>query len=258
MKKVRIGLSSCISPADPQRPLFKGKALAFMVQPMGDWLTHAGALTYLIPPHLNEQNLQEYVDDIDGLLLQGGTDVAPESYGAKALDPAWIGDIERDKIEIELTLACFKKGVPILGVCRGMQLLNVAFGGTMYQDINTQIPGSLVHRNWEIYDQNFHQIEIREETTLSKIYPGIKEAKVNTVHHQSVDKVAKDFIVSATCPDDGVIEAIEYKDKERMVMGIQWHPEFQDPKDHSLLSPSVIAKRFIQAATTYKQNRAGQ
>ena len=106
--------------------------------------------------------LADYADWLDGLVLQGGADVSPTSYGETPLQPKWGGDRIRDDYEIALLDAFAERGKPVLGICRGLQLINVAFGGTLLQDIATQQPGALEHRDAEIYDRNFHGVEFVE------------------------------------------------------------------------------------------------
>jgi putative glutamine amidotransferase len=123
-------------------------------------------------------------------------------------------------------------GKPVLGVCRGLQLLNVAFGGTLYQDIALQQPGALRHRDAKLYDRNFHVVEFVPGTRLASLYPTSSGAIVNSVHHQGIKDLAPFMRVEARCPNDGLIEAIRY-DNERgpvksYVAAVQWHPEFHD------------------------------
>ncbi|MEQ1876248.1 MAG: gamma-glutamyl-gamma-aminobutyrate hydrolase family protein, partial [Bdellovibrionia bacterium] len=183
---LRIGFSSCFFHDDPTRAIFKGKTLQYLEQSIAHWITaQAGVLAYLIPlPHPSRQ-VDDWVADLDGLVLQGGSDVSPKSYGEAALKPEWSGDYIRDQYEIELLKKFMEADKPVLGICRGAQLMNIAFGGTLYQDIGAQIPESLVHRNWNIYDQNFHDIELVKGGYFAKLY-GKEKAKVNSVHPQAV------------------------------------------------------------------------
>ena len=137
----------------------------------------------------------------------------PGSYGEEPLRPEWSGDRMRDEYEIALLRAFVDAGKPVLGICRGLQVINVAFGGTLYQDIATQLPDAIVHRNAQLYDQNFHAIEFVPGTRLAELYPHPVQAPtgadpVNSVHHQGIKDLAPYFVVEARCPNDGVIEAI--------------------------------------------------
>ena len=253
-KPLRIGISSCFFHADPTRPVFKGKTLLYLEQSMSLWLQSQGALTYLIPnlgPN-SRVKLSDYLADLDGLVLQGGSDVCPKSYGEEPLKPEWNGDYVRDQYEIALIRAFIKAGKPVLGICRGLQVLNVALGGSLYQDIATQIPGAQNHRDWNVYDQLFHRVEIEKGSALSRLYPKLREAKVNTVHHQAIKKLGKGLAVEAWSvqPDgqrDGVIEAVRHQGPS-YVAAVQWHPEFLDPKDSSLFDTRPLLKEFLLAA----------
>jgi putative glutamine amidotransferase len=243
--KLKIGISTCFFHADPQRPIFKGKTLVYAEQSLTQWVMSQDALTYLVPPQSGPVRLSELVAELDGLVLEGGSDVAPESYGETALRPEWKGDRVRDVYEQELLREFVAQGKPVLGVCRGAQLINVAYGGTLFQDIELQVPKSLNHRDWDIYDQNFHQVEFVPGTKLAQLYPGTKTSKINTIHHQGLKELGKGLKVEARSPDDGVIEAVRLESGKDWVFAVQWHPEFHDPRDRSLLDSGPILKDFL-------------
>ncbi len=233
---------------------------------MAHWAMTRGSFVFLIPTSNQTVSLASYIDEIDGLVLQGGSDVAPESYGETPLKPEWKGDRIRDIYERELIKLCFEKDIPILGACRGQQIINAAFGGTMYQDINTQVEGTLVHRSWDIYDQNFHDIRFTEGSLLHKLHQGKIGGTVNSVHHQSIKDLAPGFRVEAVSTEDDIIEAIRYLPEDvdasdplsfPYVYAVQWHPEFQDPTDHNLLSPYAELDDFLAVAKA-KRNRRNQ
>ncbi len=207
-----------------------------------------GAMAYMIPsPGEGQVSLAEYARDLDGLVLQGGSDVAPESYGEKALKPEWGGDRVRDIYEQALFKEFHALGKPVLGVCRGLQLLNVALGGTLIQDIGTQVEGALVHRDWEIYDQNFHELTAEPGSLVARA-AGSGPMKVNSIHHQGVQKLAPGLAVEARCKSDGMIEAFRATGGQGFVYAVQWHPEFQDPTDKSLLDCKPILREFLKHA----------
>src|SRR3954468_12933054 len=150
--RLRIGVSACFFPAGPQRPVFKGKTLLYAEESMLALLGRGGALAYLVPRSTpSGPSIDAYVDDLDGLLLQGGSDVSPRSYGEEPLRPQWAGDEPRDRYEIDLIREFADAGKPVFGIWRGAQILNVAFGGRLYQDITPQQPGSFEHRDWDIF-----------------------------------------------------------------------------------------------------------
>ncbi len=167
-------ISACFFHADPERPVFKGKTLLYAEESMLDLVGRAGALRAAGAPSRpgRARRSTTYVDLLDGLLLEGGSDVCPRTYGEEPQRPQWEGDEVRDRYEIELIHAFHDAGKPVLGICRGIQILNVAFGGTLYQDIATQVPGSADHRNWDIYDANRHEIDIAAGSRLADLYPG--------------------------------------------------------------------------------------
>ena len=249
---LKIGMSACFFHADPERAIFKGKTLLYVEQSMADYLMTHGALPVLLPPATAGFGAADLLSEVSGLLLQGGSDVSPESYGEKAKDPKWAGDIVRDRYEIELAKEAIAQGMPVLGICRGAQLLNVALGGTLYQDIETQVPGSLVHRDWDVYDELSHDIEIASDSRLAEIYPGQDRARVNSVHHQSIKDLAPSLQVAARSVEDDVIEAVwQQQAGEGYVLGIQWHPEFMEKSAQDLLDPAPIMDDFLDSASRY-------
>ena len=172
----------------------------------------------------------EVIDGIDGLLLSGGEDIAPARYG-EAPHPSVVDvDPGRDEFEIALVGEARRRNVPIFAICRGIQVLNVACGGTLVQDISSEVAGALEHR-WTVpphkpYDLA-HEVWIDKDTLLARLLrerlSDTDACEANSRHHQAVKKVAEGFRVSATAPD-GIIEAIE-DPSARFCLGVQWHPE---------------------------------
>ena len=170
------------------------------------------------------------LDGVGGLLLAGGDDVSPALY-AEASHPSVTNvDHQRDEFEITLVREARARHLPIFAICRGVQVLNVACGGTLVQDIPSQVPGSLEHRLAVPPHQSFdlaHEVWIDKGTLLSRLMnerlEGVDTCDVNSRHHQAVKQIAEGFQVSATAPD-GVIEAIE-DPSSPFCLGVQWHPE---------------------------------
>jgi len=164
---------------------------------------------------------------VDGLMLTGGGDVDPKLYGEKPHDTFEAAETGRDEFEIALAKAAVAKGIPMLAICRGMQVLNVAMGGTLYQDIPSQITGALHHAVPQPRAGSAHEVWISKGTRLSALLKDHMEdgetCHVNSRHHQSVKDIAKGFEVTANSPD-GVIEAMEKPDAPYCV-AVQWHPE---------------------------------
>ena len=245
MAKLKIGISACFMHKDPTRAIFKGKTLLYNEESLAHWAMRLGAMAFMIPSVAPEGKirLKDYAEELDGLLLHGGADVSPESYGEKPLREEWKGDRIRDLYEMELFHAFREAGKPVLGVCRGSQLINVALGGSLYQDISTQVEKTLNHRDWDIYDQNFHEIEFTKGSYLEKIF-GSGKFRTNSVHHQSLKTIGKGLTVEAISTSDGIVEGIKY-DGPSYVCGIQWHPEFHDDADSTLLSGDPLLQDFM-------------
>ena len=259
-ERLKIGISACFMHADPARQLFTGKTLQYVEQSIAHWVMSTGAMAVMIPSptgatQRGDVTLDHYARWLDGLVLHGGADVSPLSYGEVPLQEKWAGDRVRDEYEIALVAAFERAGKPVFGVCRGLQLLNVAYGGTLYQDIATQLPQALPHRDATVYDRNFHTVEIVEGTRLAQLYPGTKSARVNSIHHQAIKDLAPGFAVEAVSNEDGLIEAIRRPDAGRpYIAAVQWHPEFHVPgsdtfDDAALLEDFLAAARRSRPAT---------
>jgi gamma-glutamyl-gamma-aminobutyrate hydrolase PuuD len=182
-----------------------------------------GGIPIIIPPIEDLARVDSILKNIDGLLLTGGNDIKPEVYGAKKVHPKtdtleWL----RQDYELKLTKRALKLDIPILAICLGNQMLNVAAGGTLIQDISSQVKTSIIHSQKENRNVLTHWVAIDKPSKLFKI---LKKNKVqsNSFHHQAIDRVAPGFKVVART-EDGIIEAIESIDT-KFRLGIQWHPE---------------------------------
>lgn len=248
---VKIGVSACYWEGDPSKVLFNGRPLLFLEKSMADYLSRSGCLVLMIPFfHSQGLSSSDYARELDGLVLQGGVDVSPSFYGEKPLKPEWAGDSKRDLYESELVKAFFHKNKPVLGICRGMQLLNVSFGGSLYQDIQLCIPNSFQHRDPSFYELNHHEIDLVSGSSLSSMYGGALKAMVNSVHHQALKDLAKGFKVEAYSCNDGVIEAIKMHQNDPndpYCYGVQWHPEFQAVLQQGFLDPDILLRDFLDA-----------
>lgn len=244
MTPPRIAVSACIFHEDPARPVFHGKALYYVERSMAEFVAARGALAYLVPPR-PDHDYRAYAADFDALVLTGGVDVAPGSYQETAARPEWAGDAVRDAYELALLRAALATGKPVLAICRGHQLLNVAFGGTLHQDITTYVAGARVHRDADRYEYNEHEVELSEGSPLAEIF-GAARGRVNSVHHQSIKDVAPGLEIEARSVEDGVIEAVRAVD-HAWVRGVQWHPEFRFG-DPTLLDQSRLFDSFFAAA----------
>jgi len=171
--------------------------------------------------------LPEALANCDGVMLTGGVDVDPVVYGEAERHPTVEIDAERDEYELQLARLALDRDLPVLAICRGAQVLNVAAGGTLIQDLPSHDPTVLAHQQSEPKDQPSHEIAVKGGTCLSMLLGGGRDVSgnvaVNSRHHQSVKDPAPGFVVSATAPD-GVVEAIE-RPASRFCLGVQWHPE---------------------------------
>jgi putative glutamine amidotransferase len=252
----KIGISACYLHPDPARAAFGKKTLNYVEQSMSHWVMSGGALPVMIPPVTGDTarggaTLAHYADWLDGLVMHGGVDVWPGSYGEATLKPEWNGDKIRDDYEIALVKAFVAAGKPVFGICRGLQLINVAYGGSLFQDITTQHPGALQHRDGEVYDNLFHTVRIEAKSRLGSMIDSVNSYKINSIHHQGIKDLAPGFVVEARCPDDGMIEAIRLDtgnvEKDAWVAAVQWHPEFHRPAD-GVLDDTPILQDFLAAA----------
>jgi putative glutamine amidotransferase len=255
---LRIGFSVCYFHADPTRPIFKGKSLLYLEKTLCDWIQLQPALVWAIPPSPieNISLLSEYIQEIDGLILQGGSDIAPETYGQEPLRPEWKGDFIRDQYEIALLKECILQNKPVLGICRGAQLINVAFGGTLFQDLTTQRPQASCHRNWEIYDENLHSVKLVRQSRIQKIYGDLQIAKTNSIHHQAIDRLGQGLRIEAVSIPDQIIEAIQLESPELYVYGVQWHPEFHSAQNPELLDGTPLLQDFLTESKLRKEYRS--
>lgn len=252
-RPLRIGLSARLMHEPPSELGFPGKTLQYLEQSMAHWVMAHGALVFMIPTlgrraEVARQSIsvRDCVAALDGLVLQGGADVSPESYGETPERPEWRGDRVRDLYEIELLWEFMLQGKPVLGICRGCQLINVAMGGSLWQDIPTHIDGAIAHRDAGLYDRYHHAIEIVAGTPLAALYPEGSRYLVNSIHHQCVRRLGSDLMVEAYSSADGVVEAIRRKGRG-YVAGFQWHPEFHGAV-FGLLDSRPVLGEFLAAA----------
>jgi putative glutamine amidotransferase len=196
----------------------------------------AGGAPVILPP-LHPTAIEALVARLDGLMLTGGPDLHPGAYGARP-HPA-LGPTEReiDVFELELLRAAERRGLPVLAICRGMQALNVVRGGTLYQDLPTEFPGALPHRQDDPGRIPTHDVRLAERSRLSAI-AGTTALQVNSFHHQAIDRLGSGLRAVGWAPD-GVIEAVE-DPRAPFVIGVQWHAE-------SLSEADAIQARLLAA-----------
>jgi putative glutamine amidotransferase len=216
-------------------------------------LTGVGAVPWMVPLlDSDPETIRAIYDRLDGVFLAGGVDLDPTSYGRERDERCGNTDISRDRVELMLAKWALDEGKPLFGVCRGMQVINVASGGTLFQDCS-HIGGSDKHdyfptEGWA-RDYLAHEIEVTAGSRLAKIF-GSSRVLVNSMHHQAIDDLGSALTVTAIAPD-GVIEAVE-GDSDAFMIGVQWHPEMlvdRDPGTHRLF------EAFIEAASEYGKAR---
>ena len=242
---IRIGVSACFMYPDKSRVVFGHKTLAYLEQDMARYLSRKGIMPILIPD-LREEELLEFLAEMDGFVFQGGSDIAPGSYGEEAIENGrWPGDHFRDQYELRIMDFAFNNQKPIYAICRGFQLANVYFGGTLYQDIKTGTTSTLEHRNAELYDNVYHQVVCTKNSLLKDIYHS-ETLTVNSVHHQGIKTPGKDLVIDAYSKGDQLVEAFHYKDmEEHYVLGVQWHPEFSDTLKGKVLDSQLLLNVFL-------------
>ena len=184
----------------------------------------AGGMPLIVPVTTDKTHIDAILERMAGVIITGGAfDIPPDMYGETAR--AGMGPTKplRSQFELALIRGALHRKLPILGICGGMQLINVAWGGTLVQDIATELPNARSHQQTHDRTQPQHPVEVRESTMLADAV-GRGQLMVNSTHHQAIAKVGTGLTVSATA-SDGVIEAIETKADGQFVMGVQWHPE---------------------------------
>lgn len=252
---LKIGLSACFMYPDPSRVVFGHKSLTYVENDMMRYVARDGVFPVLIPD-LPFDRLIPILEQLDGFVLQGGADVCPETYGEPYLDQSrWAGDKHRDQYELALVDYFFKKRIPILGICRGFQVLNCYFGGTLTQDIPSLIQTSVEHRNAQTYDRVHHGVDLLENGWLANLY-GKNQLEVNSVHHQCVKKMGHSLRVEAWSREDRIIEAFTYeKLTEQFLVGVQWHPEFSPTLAGIVAEPQPIIQDFVAAVEKKKDKK---
>jgi putative glutamine amidotransferase len=208
-------------------------------------VTEAGGVPVVLPPVVEPRAAAALLDGMDGLLLSGGSDLDPGYYGEEPVPELGVTIPERDAFEMNLLKHALRRKIPIFGICRGMQILNVALGGTLYQDLPSQMDHMVLlgHRQETPKWEPTHEVEVDGGSKVAGIM-GTDELKVNSYHHQAIKDLASD-LVAVACSPDGVIEAVESSDlSKRWIIGVQWHAEAMrdaGPEHQKLFEAHVLA-----------------
>ena len=204
-------------------------------------LEAVGCIGMMLPLTDDAAMLKDSVDQVDGILLTGGNDVAPVLYGETKETFCGENDPRRDRMEARLIELALQADKPVFGICRGVQLMNVLLGGTLYQDLPTEHPSGTEHHMTPPYDKPIHKVDVVSGTKLSDII-GAGEHEVNSYHHQSVKELAPG-VEEMAYSEDGLLEAICIPDKQ-FIVGVQWHPDFAIEKDPECFK---LVKAFVDA-----------
>jgi putative glutamine amidotransferase len=212
----------------------------------------AGAVPVLIPL-LNDDTatLREIYERLDGVLIPGGVDMDPSTYGEEPHEKLGHLDRPRDGTELQLARWAIAEKKPLLGLCRGVQVMNVACGGTLYQDIEAQIPGAIKHDCFPQFgfarDFRSHEVALTPGSKL-RATMDVDRVMVNSLHHQSINKLGARLRATAVAPD-GVVEGVELDGDGGFAIGVQWHPEAFDSTDRPA---SLLFQAFVREAEQYR------
>ena len=231
----KIGISPrLLHPQPGARGVFT-KILHYVEDDIARWLQSRHALLFVLPL---SQRAADYASALDGLVLQGGADISPLAYGEEPLKPEWAGDPMRDEYEISLVKAFTAAAKPVLGICRGAQMINVALGGSLHQDIPD-------HRS-DHYDQHAHEVHLEPGSGLARLYGEVGPRRVVSIHHQAIKRLAPGLRVEARADDD-VIEAVRGTGAS-YICAVQWHPEFHGGRD-GFLDGGLLLDEFLREAS---------
>lgn len=248
------GCSSNSAPAEKQIPVRIAVGKAVPEEAYSNyvrWIKHGDSMAvHFDLYHLDYDSALALLKTCDGLLLTGGTDIYPGRYGKEG-DTArcWEPDFKRDTLEALIFRTALKEGMPIMGICRGLQVINVEMGGTLYIDLPSDLDTIVTHRVEDGYGAN-HEVSVVENTLLAGIAE-VEAGVVNSAHHQGIEALGNNLVAMAHSAD-GLTESIAIGDTSQYLLGVQWHPERMD---YSNPLSGKLAIRFLEEAKKYKTQR---
>ncbi len=226
-----IGVSTSITVGKNPERAYVNSAYLHAIQ-------QAGGVPVALPPQLSAASLARIAKELGGLLLTGGGDVDPARFGEAPHPTVYEVAPARDTLETSAVQIALDRRLPVLAVCRGIQVLNVALGGSLYQDVGTDPGTELRHSQQEPRDQPTHKVTVEPRSRLARVL-GTDEIEVNSMHHQAVKALGRGLVAVAWAPDQ-IIEGVELADPSRFVLGVEWHPE-------ELVGHSEPARRLFAA-----------
>lgn len=237
MKKTMIGIVPLV---DIERDSY------WMLPGYMKGIEEAGGIPVMLPLTSDKESLRQMAEIFDGFLLSGGHDVSPSVYGQPLSEKCETCCLERDEMEKILLELAWERDKAVLGICRGLQFINAAQGGTLYQDLGEEHPSAVNHRQSPPYDKPIHSVSVEEDTPLYELLK-TRSLMVNSCHHQAVKELAPGLRVMAVS-EDGLAEAV-YAPEKTFVWGVQWHPEFSRLVDEN---SRKLFKRFVDSAAAQK------
>lgn len=242
MNRPMIGISGSHNVADRQ---------LFVRENYMQSVLRAGGIPVLLPEIEDEETAAQILAHLDGLLLAGGGDILPARYGEETIPACGEADAQRDAFELLIIPMAISRKMPVFGICRGIQVLNVAMGGTLIQDIESQkgIPTG-VHQQQPPYGEPVHTVHFEKNSLFEQI-TGTSEMKTNSMHHQAIKDIAPELQIDGQT-DDGMIEAVSAKNNSR-IFAVQFHPEYLS--DHDAYAQKLFA-HFVKLACDYQSEKA--
>jgi putative glutamine amidotransferase len=229
-----VGVTTSITVGQTPERAYVNSAYLHAVQ-------QAGGVPVLLPPQLSKASLERLVRGLDALLLTGGGDVDPATFGEAPHPTLYEVAPARDALETQATLIALEKKTPLLAICRGIQVLNVALGGSLHQDVASEPGTEIQHSQKEAREQTTHKVTVTPRSRLGRVL-GAEDIEVNSFHHQVIKTLGRGLVPVAWAPDK-LVEGVELDDDSRFVLGVQWHPEH-------LVGSSEPARRLFSALVT--------